>query len=102
MSDRLRHLSGVQLKGSQYWDKVIQDVFLSGLISDTIHQWLLEIKTLDLSTTFDQARVLSNKNGKAQSHTLLMVTLMIKKENIIVAVFKVLKYLFLNKTVQFR
>lgn len=78
MGDGLRHLSGVQLKGSQYWDKVIQDVFISGLISDTIHQWLLETKALDLSTAFDQARVLANKNRKARSHTLLMVTLMIK------------------------
>ena len=45
---------------AQYCDESIRDAFITGLLSNSIRQRLLENKTLDLKTMFDQARSLES------------------------------------------
>ncbi|XP_046844913.1 uncharacterized protein LOC124438758 [Xenia sp. Carnegie-2017] len=56
----LKHLSKDcnfrQVSAAQYRDEAIRDAFISGLLSGSIRQRLLENKQLDLQTAFDQAR----------------------------------------------
>ena len=46
------------VKALQYQSESIRDAFINGLTSNNICQRLLENKTLDLQTAFDQARAL--------------------------------------------
>ena len=45
----------------EHCDESIRDAFISGLLSPAIRQRLLENKTLDLATMFDQARTLEHR-----------------------------------------
>ena len=54
---------------AQYCDKSIRDVFITGLMSNSIRQRLLENKTLDLKTMFDQARSLKSTMKSSESYT---------------------------------
>ena len=45
---------------NQHCEESIRDAFISGLLSPSIRQRLLENKTLDLATMFDQARALDS------------------------------------------
>ena len=45
---------------AQYRDESIRDAFVTGLLSNSIRQRLLENKTLDLKTMLDQARSLES------------------------------------------
>ena len=47
-----------QVSAIQHREEAIRDAFISGLLSGSIRQRLLENKTLDLQTAFDQARAL--------------------------------------------
>ena len=48
------------VSAAQYRDEYVRDSFISGLVSPTIRQRLLENKTLDLQTMVDQARALES------------------------------------------
>ena len=48
------------VSAAQYRDEYVRDSFISGLVSATIRQRLLENKTLDLQTMADQARALES------------------------------------------
>lgn len=69
----LKHLSKdcnfMAVSAVIYKEQAIRDAFISGLISHPIRQRLLENKTLDLSTAFDQARSLdqAQKNSNYYS-----------------------------------
>jgi hypothetical protein len=45
-----------QVTANQYRDEAVRDAFITGLLSTNIRQRLLENKTLNLQTAFDQAR----------------------------------------------
>ncbi|PIK39574.1 hypothetical protein BSL78_23581 [Apostichopus japonicus] len=53
-----------------YRDEYIRDSFISGLLSPSIRQRLLENKTLDLQTMHDQARALESAQKNSESYTL--------------------------------
>ena len=53
----------------QYRDESIRDAFITGLLSNSIRQRLLENKTLDLKTMFDQARSLESAMKSSESYT---------------------------------
>ena len=53
----------------QYRDESIRDAFITGLLSNSIRQILLENKTLDLKTMFDQARYLESAMKSSESYT---------------------------------
>ena len=53
-----------------YRDEAAQDVFITGLLSNTIHQRLLENNTLDLSTMFTQARSLDAVQRSSESYLI--------------------------------
>ncbi|CAJ1099219.1 Hypothetical predicted protein [Octopus vulgaris] len=48
----------VAVSAEQYRSEMIRDVFINGLTSNQIRQRLLENKSVDLSTAYDQARSL--------------------------------------------
>ena len=53
----------------QYRDESIRDAFITGLLSNSIRQRLLENKTLDLKTMFDQARSLESAMKSSEAYT---------------------------------
>ncbi|KAK3885091.1 hypothetical protein Pcinc_010642 [Petrolisthes cinctipes] len=53
---------------TQHCEESIRDSFISGLLSPAIRQRLLENKTLDLATTFDQARSLESAQKDSESY----------------------------------
>lgn len=53
---------------AQYRDESIRDAFITGLLSNSIRQRLLENKTLDLKTMFDQARSLESAMKSSESY----------------------------------
>ncbi len=55
---------------NQYCEESIRDAFIAGLQSNLIRQRLLEHKTLDLKTMFDQARALESAMRSSESYTL--------------------------------
>lgn len=57
------------VSAAQYQEEAIRDSFISGLQSSLIRQRLLENRTLDLATMFDQARALdaAQKNSELYS-----------------------------------
>lgn len=57
---------------AQYQEEAIRDAFISGLQASFIRQRLLENRTLDLATMFDQARALdaAQKNSELYSPSL--------------------------------
>ena len=59
-----------QVTAVQYHDEAVRDAFISGLISSNIRQRLLENKTLDLQTAFDQARALDIAQKSSESYKL--------------------------------
>ena len=54
---------------AKYCEESIRDAFISGLQSPGIRQRLLENKTLDLATMFDQARLNSAQRNSEVYHT---------------------------------
>ncbi|XP_068737267.1 uncharacterized protein [Montipora capricornis] len=55
---------------AQYCEESIRDAFISGLQSSLIRQRLLENKTLDLITMFDQARSLESAMKSSESYAV--------------------------------
>ena len=55
---------------AQYCEESIRDAFISGLQSSLIRQRLLENKTLDLKTMFDQARSLESAMKSSESYAV--------------------------------
>ena len=53
---------------NQHCEESIRDAFISGLLSPSIRQRLLENKTLDLATMFDQARALDSAQKNSESY----------------------------------
>ena len=53
---------------AQYRDESIRDAFITGLLSNSIRQRLLENQTLDLKTIFDQARSLESAMKSCESY----------------------------------
>uniref|UniRef100_UPI00358E7549 uncharacterized protein n=1 Tax=Myxine glutinosa TaxID=7769 RepID=UPI00358E7549 len=53
----------------KYKEESIRDAFISGLQSHVIRQRLLENKTLDLTTAFDQARALDQAQRCSEAYT---------------------------------
>ena len=51
-----------------YRDEAIRDSFITGLLSNSIRQRLLENKTLDLSSMFSQARALDSAQKSSESY----------------------------------
>ena len=56
---------------TKYCEEYIRDAFISGIHSNQIRQRLLENKTLDLKTMFDQARALDSTTHSSESYSLL-------------------------------
>ena len=56
---------------AKYCEEYIRDAFITGLHSNQIRQRLLENKTLDLKTMFDQARALESAMRSSESYTAL-------------------------------
>ena len=54
-----------------YREESIRDAFIAGLASSLIRQRLLENKTLDLKTMFDQARSLESAARSSESYKVL-------------------------------
>ena len=54
---------------TQHCEEYIRDAFISGLLSPLIRQRLLENKTLDLATMFDQARALDSAQRNSESYS---------------------------------
>ena len=54
---------------TEYCEEYIRDAFISGIHSDQIRQRLLENKTLDLKTMFDQARALDSAMRSSESYS---------------------------------
>ncbi len=55
---------------TKYRDEAIRDAFITGLLSGSIRQRLLENSTLTLQTTFDQARSLDAAKKSSESYML--------------------------------
>ena len=53
---------------NQYRDEAVRDAFIAGLLSTNIRQRLLENKTLDLQTAFDQARALDTAQRTSETY----------------------------------
>lgn len=58
-----------KVSAEQHRDQFIRDAFISGLLSTNIRQRLLENKTLDLVTMFNQARALESAQQSSQAYT---------------------------------
>ena len=58
----------LQVSAIQYRDEAVRDAFISGLLSGSIQQRLLENKTLDLQTAFDQARALATAQKTSETY----------------------------------
>lgn len=58
----------------QYRDEYIRDSFITGLLSPAIRQRLLENKSLDLQTMFDQARALESAQMSMKSYSGELIT----------------------------
>ncbi|XP_015767631.1 PREDICTED: uncharacterized protein LOC107346353 [Acropora digitifera] len=54
---------------TEYCEEYIRDAFISGIHSNQIRQRLLENKTLDLKTMFDQARALDSTMRSSESYS---------------------------------
>ena len=54
---------------TEYCEEYIRDAFISGILSNQICQRLLENKTLDLKTMFDQARALDSAMRSSESYS---------------------------------
>ena len=54
------------VSATQYCEESIRDSFISGLLSQSIRQRLLDNKKLDLSTMFDQARALDSAQRNSE------------------------------------
>ena len=54
---------------TEYCEEYIRDAFISGIHSNQICQRLLENKTLDLKTMFDQARALDSAMRSSESYS---------------------------------
>ena len=54
---------------TEYCEEYIRDAFISGILSNQIRQRLLENKTLDLKTMFDQARALDSAMRSSESYS---------------------------------
>lgn len=54
----------------QHCEESIRDAFISGLQSSLIRQRLLENKTLDLTTMFDQARALDSAHKSSEQYSI--------------------------------
>ena len=57
-----------QVSAIQQRDEAIRDAFISGLLSGSIRQRLLENKTLDLQAAFDQARALDMAQKTSETY----------------------------------
>jgi hypothetical protein len=57
-----------QVSAAQHRDEAVRDAFISGLLSGNIRQRLLENKTLDLQTAFDQARALDTAQKTSETY----------------------------------
>lgn len=57
-----------QVSATQHRDEAVRDAFISGLLSTSIRQRLLENKTLDLQTAFDQARALDTAQKTSETY----------------------------------
>ena len=57
-----------QVSAIQHREEAIRDAFISGLLSGSIRQRLLENKTLDLQTAFDQARALDTAQKTSETY----------------------------------
>ena len=57
-----------QLTANQYPDKAVCDAFISGLLSNAIRQSLLENKTRNLETAFDETRALDSARKSSDSY----------------------------------
>lgn len=55
---------------AKYCEEYIRDAFITGLHSNQIRQRLLENKTLDLKTMFDQARALDSAMRSSESYSV--------------------------------
>ena len=55
-----------------YHEESIRDTFITGLTSGLIHQRLLDSKTLDHKTTFDQARSLETPACSSESYKAIL------------------------------
>ena len=58
----------LQVSAIQHRDEAVRDAFISGLLSGSIRQRLLENKTLDLQTAFDQARALDTPQKTSETY----------------------------------
>ncbi len=58
------------VSGEQYREESVRDAFITGLTSGLIRQRLLENKTLDLKTMFDQARSLESAARSSESYSV--------------------------------
>ena len=58
----------------QYRDEAVRDAFITGLLSTNIRQRLLENKTLNLQTTFDQARALDTAQRSSETYNNFSTT----------------------------
>ena len=57
-----------QVSATQHREEAIRDAFISGILSGSIRQRLLENKTLDLQTAFDQARALDTAQKTSETY----------------------------------
>ena len=57
-----------QVTANQYRDEAVRDAFITGLLSTNIRQRLLENKTLNLQTAFDQARALDTAQRTSETY----------------------------------
>ena len=58
----------------QYRDEAVRDAFITGLLSTNIRQRLLENKTLNLQTAFDQARALDIAQRSSETYNNFSTT----------------------------
>ena len=58
----------------QYRDEAVRDAFITGLLSTNIRQRLLENKTLNLQTAFDQARALDTAQRSSETYNNFSTT----------------------------
>ncbi len=63
-----------QVSAAQYRDEAVRDAFITGLLSGSIRQRLLENKTLDLQTAFDQARALDTAQKSSETYNSNLLT----------------------------
>ena len=58
----------------QYRDEAVRDAFITGLLSTNIRQRLLENKTLNFQTAFDQARALDTAQRSSETYNNFSTT----------------------------